>query len=300
MTKCWWDGGEEDLPWNNIPFRGSIVLTCLVSALTLLTKSSRLFRFQRETQKRLKMTTPKDFLTVPLIRKYGSMPSLAQKSMISLEYNDSSLPRRVSGGSDPPKIGNKQSGARGSLELPLVRRSMETPAKNDDVPNFRREIGWRSPLLERRQTLGVGQEIAGATTTPNKEKTTDAKRWLEEDAKFLPNRHSEWLNRISSFNERVAGVKTADAISKTRVQITGQNKVTNTGKKPKGAQLKKSQFRRKTDVPKKTVLTANNDPEKYSQVFSVEREFFFQGYRQKCIQWLKSLPDNGTQPMNLR
>lgn len=231
------------------------------------------------------------------------MPSLAQKSKISLDYNDNSLPRRVSGGSDPPKTGNKHSGALQSLELPLVRRSMETPAKNDHEPNFRREIGWRSPLLERRQTQGVDHETTGATTTPNTEKTaagSPGKQLLDEDAKFLPSRHSEWLNRISSLNERLAGVKTADGSSKPRAQITGQNKVSSTGQKAKGGQPRKSQFRRKTDVPKKTVLTTNNVPEKYSPAFSMEREFYFQDYRQKCIQWLKSLPDSGTQPMNLR
>ncbi len=231
------------------------------------------------------------------------MPSLAQKSKISLDYNDNSLPRRVSGGSDPLKTGNKHSGALQNLELPLVRRSLETPAKTEHGPNFRREIGWRSPLLERRQTEGMGHETAGATTTPKTEKTatrSPAKRLLDEDAKFLPSRHSEWLNRISSLNERLNGVKTADASSKPRAQITGQSKITNTGQKAKGVQPRKSQFRRKTDVPKKTVLTTNNVPEKYSPAFSMEREFYFQDYRQKCIQWLKSLPDNGTQPMNIR
>lgn len=247
------------------------------------------------------MTTSKEFLTVPLIRKYGSMPSLAQKSMISLDYKDSGLPRRVSGGSDPPKTGNKPTGPLGNLELPQVRRLVETPAKNDHEPNFRREIGWHSPLLERRQTPGVSQETAGAITTPNMEKTTTespGRQCLDEQATFLPGRHSEWLNRISSLNERLSGVKTTS--SKTVAQTTGNNKVTNTGQKARGGQPRKSQFRRKTTIQKKTVSTTHNDTEKYTQAFSVEKEFYSQDYRKKCIQWLKSLPDSETQPMNLR
>lgn len=246
------------------------------------------------------MTTSKEFLTVPLIRKYGSMPSLAQKSMISLEYKDSSLPRRVSGGSDPPKTGNKQTGPLGNLELPQVRWLVETPAKNDHGSNFRREIGWRSPLLEQRQTSGVRQETDGVTTTPNMEKTapeSPGRRGLDEQPMFLPSRHSEWLNRISSLNERLSGVNTTS--SKTVAQTTGNNKVTNTGQKARGGQPRKSQFRRKTNIPKKTVLT-HNETEKYSPAFSVEKELYFQDYRQKCIQWLKSLPDTEAQPMNLR
>ncbi|KAJ7376184.1 hypothetical protein OS493_036298 [Desmophyllum pertusum] len=172
---------------------------------------------------RLKMTTSKEFLTVPLTRKYGSMPSLAQKSVISLEYKDGGFkPRRVSGSSDPQKTGNKESEVQLTLGLPQLRRSLETPVKNARGPNFRREIGWRSPLLER---LGEGQENAGATKTPNKEKNavgSPGKRRLDDDVKVLPSRHSEWLNRISSFNERVSGVKTADTSSKPRAQFAGQ------------------------------------------------------------------------------
>lgn len=249
------------------------------------------------------MTTSKEFLTVPLRRKYGSMPSLAQKSMISLDYKDEGfISRRVS---DPPKTGTRQSGAHESLELPQVRWSLEIPARNNHSPNFRREIAWRSSLLEQRQNMGVHQETPGATTTPNKEKTaagSPGKRRLDEYTTFLPSQHSEGLARILPFNERLNGVKKDDTSLKTRAQITGQGKVTNTGQntKTKSVQARKSQFRRKTEVPKKTVLTTNIDAGKYSRAFSVEREFFFQDYRQKCIQWLKSLPDSGTHPMNLR
>ncbi|KAJ7376185.1 hypothetical protein OS493_036299 [Desmophyllum pertusum] len=51
----------------------------------------------------------KEFLTVPLTRKYGSMPSLAQKSVISLEYKDGGFkPRRVSGSSDHKRLGTRK------------------------------------------------------------------------------------------------------------------------------------------------------------------------------------------------
>lgn len=231
------------------------------------------------------------------------MPSLAQKSVISLDYKEEGFkPRRVSGGSDPEKTGNKLSEMQKAHGLPYVRVSLETSAISGYGPNFWRENGWRGQLLERRQTLGLCQEDAGESITPNKERTTvgtPVKPRLNETVKFLPTRYSEWFSRISSLNERI-GVKTADASSKTRAQQSrGQNKTTNAGQNTKGVQARKSQLRRKTEVPKKTLLT-DNVGGKYSEVFSKEREVYFQDYRQKCIQWLKSLPDNGTLAMNLR
>ena len=240
---------------------------------------------------------------MPLTRKFGSMPSLAQKSMISLDYKDEGFtPRRVS---DQPKAGTRQSGTHESLELPQVRWSLVISAKKGHSPNSPRGIAWRSSLLEQRQNAGLDQQSAGETTTPNKEETaagSPGKRRLNEYATFLPSQHSEWLGRVLPFNERVNGVKKVDSSLKTRAQITGQGKVTYTGQntKLKNVQARKSQIRRKIDVPKKTALTTNNDAGKYPQAISVEGEFYFQDYRQKCIQWLKSLPDSGTHPMNLR
>ena len=240
---------------------------------------------------------------MPLTRKFGSMPSLAQKSMVTLDYKDEGfIPQRVL---DPPKTGTRQSGTHESLELPQVRWSFVIPAKTDHSANSRREIAWRSPLLEQRQNAGVDKQTAGAATTPNKEKTaasSPGKQRLNEYATFLPNQHSEWLGRVLPVNERLNGEKKADTSLKTRAQITAQGKVPNPGQntKLKIVQARKSQFRRKTEVPKKTALTTNTDAGKYSRVYSVEREFYFQDYRQKCIQWLKSLPDSGTLPMNLR
>lgn len=249
------------------------------------------------------MKTSREFLTMPLTRKFGSMPSLAQKSMISLDYKDESFtPRRVS---DSPKNGTRQSGTHESLELPQVRWSLVIPAKNGQSPNSRREIAWRSQLLDQRQNAGVDQQTAGETTTPNKEIAaagSPGMRRLNEYATFVPNQHSEWLGKVLPFNERLHGVTKADSSLKARGQITGQGKVINTGQntKLKSFQARKSQIRRKTDVPRKTALTTNNDAGKYSRTISVEREFYFHDYRQKCIQWLKSLPDSGTHPMNLR
>ena len=240
---------------------------------------------------------------MPLTRKFGSMPSLAQKSMISLEYKDEGFtPRRVS---DSLKTDTKQSGTHESLELPQVRWSFVISTKNDHCPNSRREIAWRSPLLEQRQNAGVDQQTAGETTTPNKEITaagSPGKRRLNENATITPIQHSEWLGRVLPFNERLNGVTKTDSSLKARGQITGQGKVINTGQnmKLKSFQARKLQIRRKIEVPRKTALTTNNDAGKYSRAISVQREFYFHDYRQKCIQWLKSLPDSGTNPMNLR
>ena len=239
------------------------------------------------------MATSREFLTTPLRRKFGSMPSLAQKSMISLDYKEGFTPRGVS---DPPKTGTRQGGKHESLELPQVKWSLVIPAKND----HRLKIAWRSPLLEQ-QNAGMDQQTAGGTATPNKEKTaasSPAKQQLNEYATFLANQHSEWLSRALPFNERLNGVKKADTSLKTRAQTTTQGNVPNTGQyaKLKSVQARK-QIRRKNEVAK---LTTNIDGGKSSRVYSVEREFYFQDYRQKCIQWLKSLPDSVTHPMDLR
>lgn len=247
------------------------------------------------------MATSREFLTAPLRRKFGSMPSLAQKSMISLDYKEGFTPRSVS---DPPKTGTRQGGKHESLELPQVKWSLVTPAKND----HRLEIAWRSPLVEQQQNAGVDQQTAGATATPSKAKTaasSPAKQQLNEYATFSPNQHSEWLGRALPFNERLNGVKKADTSLKkadtslkTRAQTTAQGKVPSTGQnaKLKSVQARK-QIRRKNEVVK---LTTSIDGGKSSRVYSVEREYYFQDYRQKCIQWLKSLPDSVTHPMNLR
>jgi len=241
------------------------------------------------------MATSREFLTTPLRRKFGSMPSLAQKSMISLDYKEGFTPQSVS---DPPKTGTREGGKHESLELPQVKWSLVIPAKND----HRLEIAWRSRLrLEQQQNAGVDQQTAGATATPNKEKTAasnPAKQQLNEYTTFLPNQHSEWLGRALPFHERLNGVKKVDTSLKTRAQTTAQGKVPNTGQyaKLKSVQARK-QIRRKNEVAK---LTANIDGGKSSRVYSVEREFYFHDYRQKCIQWLKSLPDSVTHPMNLR
>ena len=231
------------------------------------------------------------------------MPSLAQKSMISLDYKDEGFtPRKVS---YPPKTGTRQSGTQGSLELPQFRWSLVISAKNDKSPNSPREIAWRNSLLEQRQHGGVDQQSTGETIAPNKEETaagSPGKRRLNEYATFPPRQHSEWLGRVLPFNERLNGVKKAESSLKTRAQITGQGKVTYTGQntKLKNVQARKSQIRRKIEVPRKTALTTNNDPEKYPRAISVDREFYFQDYRQKCIQWLKSLPESGKHPMSSR
>ena len=62
---------------------------------------------------------------------------------------------------------------------------------------------------------------------------------------------------------------------------------------------RKSLLRRKTDTSKKTATT-DNDGEKYSQETPLNRMGNSQDYRQKCIQWLQSLPDTNTLAMNLR
>lgn len=233
-------------------------------------------------------------LAVPLTRKYGSLPLLAQKSMISLEFKGQGFtPRWTSGGSDPEKTRNKQSGAKASLGFSAGRRSPETPAKTVRGSSLRRETGWRSPLLEQRQTTRAGQQSAGATKTLNMDNTvvgSAGKRRLHEDVKT---RHSEWLNRISAFNERVK------AAAKTREGPKEQTNNFDKGRDTKGINARRTQFPKKEDNVKNMVST-NKNSEHYSQAFSLEREVCFQDYRQKCIQWLETLPDNVTQPMSLR
>lgn len=249
------------------------------------------------------MTTSKDYLTVPLTRKFGSMPTLAQKSAISLDLRDEGFkPRRVSGSSDPEKTGIKLSETHGAHGLPLVKVSFETPANSAYGANIWRENGWHSPLLEQPQTLGVSRIEARESNMPNKGKMTvgSAGKWRPDEAlTFLPSRYSEWFNMSSSFNSRI-GVKTADTSAKQQTQLSrGQNRMANTGQTPKCVRARKSLLRRRTDTPKKTALTGNN-AEKYSPVTSLNREGNFQDYRHKCTQWLQSLPDNKMLAMNLR
>lgn len=234
------------------------------------------------------MATGKELPSVQLTRKYGSMPMLAQKLMISLEYKDEGFtPRRISGLPDPPKTGNKQNKTQETRpELALVGRSSETPAKNVRGSSFRRESSWCSSLLERRQTT---------TKTPNMEKTAagSAGKRRHEDVKFPESRHSEWLRRISAFNDRIS------TNAKTRGQNKEQTTNFNKGQQMKGVKARKTPFQGKEDIQKKTV-PANKNSGLYSQALSLEREFYFKDYRQKCIQWLKSLPGSGMEPMTLR
>ncbi|KAJ7376200.1 hypothetical protein OS493_036314 [Desmophyllum pertusum] len=176
------------------------------------------------------MTTSKEFLTVPLTRNMAACLVGSEIRDITRVQRRRFQARRVSGSSDPQKTGNKESEVQLTLGLPQLRRSLETPVKNARGPNFRREIGWRSPLLER---LGEGQENAGATKTPNKEKNavgSPGKRRLDDDVKVLPSRHSEWLNRISSFNERVSGVKTADTVRNREHSLQDKAKLLTLGR----------------------------------------------------------------------
>ena len=248
------------------------------------------------------MASAKELLTVPLTRKYGSMPSLAQKSMISLEYKDKSfIHRRISGCSEPQKTVNKQSKAKETQGVPLSPRPSETPAKTVRALSLRRENGWRSPLLERRQIIGVDRVNAGAMKKPNIEKTSlsVSKRRLSENVKFPDGRQSEWLSRISAFNERHNGAKMVNTSAKTGLQIKEQTNNFHRGQDTKCVKSRKTSLARTKDIPSKTVST-NKNTEKYPQAFSLEREFYFQDYRQKCVQWLKSLPDSETQLTSLR
>ena len=208
--------------------------------------------------------------------------------MISLEYKDEGFtPRRTSGFSNSPKTaGNKQNRTQETQGLPLVRRSLETPAKNVRGSSFRRETGWCNSVLGRRQTT---------TKTPNMEKTAvgSAGKRRHEDVKFPESRHSEWFKRISAFNDRIS------ANAKTRGQNKEQTTNFNKGQYMKGVKAQKAPFQGKDDIQKRTV-PANKNLARYSQAVSLEREFLFQDYRQKCIQWLKSLPSSGMEPMSLR
>ena len=233
------------------------------------------------------MATGKELPSVQLTRKYGSMPTLVQKSMISLEYKDEGFtPRKMSGLPDAPKTGNKQNKMQETQGLPLVRRSSETPAKNSRGSSFRRETSWCSSLLERRQTT---------TKTPNMEKTAagSAGKRRHEDVKFPEGRYSEWLRRISAFNDKIS----------TNVKTRGQNKEQTTnfnkGQHMKGVKARKTPFQGKEGIQKKAV-PANKNSGRCSQALSLEREFYFEDNRQKCIQWLKSLPGSGMEPMSLR
>ena len=242
------------------------------------------------------MTTSNDCLTVLLTRKFGSMPALAQKSAISLDFHDEGFkPRRVSGSSDPEKTGTILCESQGVHGLPLLKVSFETPANSAYGADIWRENG-------RHTTLGVSRMDASESKTPNKGTRAfgSAGKWKPDEAlTFLPSRYSEWFNRSSSLNYRI-GVKTTDTSAKPQAQQSrGQNRTANTGQTTKGMKARKSLLRRKTDTSKKTATT-DNDGEKYSQETPLNRVGNSQDYRQKCIQWLQSLPDTNTLAMNLR
>lgn len=241
--------------------------------------------------------TTKELPTVTLTRKYGSMPTLVQKSVISLQYKDEGVtPQRITSNFDPIKTGNKHNITQGTQGLPLVMRSSEIPAKNVSGSAFRREVGWRSPLLEQRQTVGVVKESAWAIKSPNLEKTvvgSAGKRRLREDVKFPGSWNSEWLARISASNNRVNGR------AKTRVQNKDKTESIDKAQTKKGVKARKLPLQRTECIQRKTDTT-NKDSLRFSQALSPERELFFQDYRQKCIQWLKSLPDSGMEPIILR
>lgn len=234
------------------------------------------------------MTTAKALLAVsPLTRKYGSMPILANKSaQISLEYkNEKSFPtRRISSKSDSSETGNKQIHSPEARELPLLPR----PSETNTTSIFRRENGTRSLFLERRQALRGRQGSAAATKTPNNEKVfarNPGKRRLDKDVKFTECRRSDWINRLSAFNNRI------NANTKTEQQSKKLGLGTNFTKKEtiKSAKTKMTS----------TIRMKGNQKNSVSEVLSLEREFQHQtDYRQKCIQWLKSLPDGGRESIN--
>ena len=234
------------------------------------------------------MTTAKALLAVsPLTRKYDSMTTLANKSVqISLEYKDETkfLARRISSKSDSPETGKKQIHSPEARALPMVLRSSETPAASI----FRRENGTRNLLLERRQAPRGRQESGAATKTPNNERIftrSPGKQRLHMNVEFIESRRSDWINRLSAFNNRI------NANTKTQQQSKKQGLGTNFSKvetikstKPKMASTMKMKGKQKNSL---------------SEVLSLEREFQHQtDYRQKCIQWLKSLPDGGIDSIN--
>lgn len=229
------------------------------------------------------MATEKTLLTVPLSRKYGSMPTLAHKSVrISLEYRDREFTsRRISSGSDRPKTGNKQNRSQDARGFPLARKSSESPIKSYSGSGFRRESGIQSPLFERQEAARRRQKRAGAAKTSYLENVvarSSGKRRLDEGVIGVESRHSEVFKRLSAFNNKSNG----------NVKVQGYN--VNIEQNITSAKPRLTSTQTMNGIQKKTV----------SQLVPLEREFQFQDYRQKCIQWLKSLPDIGMKPVSLR
>ena len=236
------------------------------------------------------MANAKQFLSVPLTRKYGSMPLLApQKSVISLEYKDKgSIPRRGTfGGSEALKARNIENDVKEIREVQQVTRLPETfIAKSvQSSMSHRREIANRSPLLERRQVMASMK-----TPTPEKKALGTSQPRLQENKKVMESRQSERISETSAFHDRHNGVNVIYARANTRVQTHERGNGFYKRQETRGVKSKKKLLSRKKDIPDKTAITRKND-EKPSEVVSLEREFHFQDYRQKCVQWLKSLPD---------
>ena len=271
----------------------------LILRLTFVFFSS-LVSIQREEHIKTKMANTKQFLSVPLTRKYGSMPLLVpQKSVISLEYKEKgSIPRRGTfGGSEALKTRNIEHDVKEIREVKPVTRLPETfiakPVQSSI--SYRREIAYRSPLLERRQSMG-----AMKTTTLEKKAPGTSQPRLQENKKVKESRQSERLSETSALHDRHNGVNVINVKANTRVQTHEQGNSFYKRQETRGVKSKKKQLSRKRDIPDKTAITRKNDG-KSSEVVSLERESHFQDYRQKCVQWLKSLPDTEMpQPTTLR
>ena len=243
------------------------------------------------------MANAKQFLSVPLTRKYGSMPLLApQKSVISLEYKDKgSIPRRGTfGGSEALKARNIENDVKEIREVQQVTRLPETfiakPVQSS--MSHRREIAYPSPLLERRQIMASMK-----TPTPEKKALGTSQPRLQENKKVMESRQAERISETSAFHDRHNGVNVIYARANTRVQTHEQGNGFYKRQETRGVKSKKKLLSRKKDIPD---ITRKND-EKPSEVVSLERESHFQDYRQKCVQWLKSLPDTEKpQPTTLR
>lgn len=246
------------------------------------------------------MANTKQFLSVPLTRKYGSMLLLVpQKSVISLEYKEKgSIPRRGTfGGSEALKTRNIEHDVKEIREVQPVTRLPETfiakPVQSSI--SYRREIAYRSPLLERRQSMG-----AMKTPTLEKKAPGTSQPRLQENKKVKESRQSERISETSALHDRHNGVNVINVKANTRVQTHEQGNGFYKRQETRGVKSKKKQLSRKKDIPDKTAITRKNDG-KSSEVVSLERESHFQDYRQKCVQWLKSLPDTEMpEPTTLR
>ncbi|CAH3033608.1 unnamed protein product, partial [Porites lobata] len=272
----------------------------LESWFTNLKQTPLNLSIQGEEHIKTKMANTKQFLSVPLTRKYGSMPLLVpQKSVISLEYKEKgSIPRRGTfGGSEALKTRNIEHDVKEIREVKPVTRLPETfiakPVQSSI--SYRREIAYRSPLLERRQSMG-----AMKTPTLEKKAPGTSQPRLQENKKVKESRQSERLSETSALHDRHNGVNVINVKANTRVQTHEQGNGFYKRQETRGVKSKKKQLSRKRDIPDKTAITRKNDG-KSSEVVSLERESHFQDYRQKCVQWLKSLPDTEMpQPTTLR